>query len=188
MRDLPVPVSRREFLRAGTAAAFVTALHGGVSADGKQASRVAPTSDAAPRILDLRLRTATPLAELKKFYGERIGFAVTAESATEIAFAAGQTRLTFAASDPAEGRPFYHFAFNIPENKIRLARAWQLERSTLITTPPPWRSITGSAACVMYRTPLRFTSMAASMLSGGCSTNGPVHATPALFTSTSSAP
>ena len=47
---------------------------------------------------------------------------------------AGDTRLTFL-HDPAAQAPFYHFAFNIPENKIVAARAWQLERSPLIPIP-----------------------------------------------------
>ena len=34
-----------------------------------------------------------------------------------------------------ESEPWYHFAFNIPENKIRLAHDWQAERMELIPTP-----------------------------------------------------
>jgi hypothetical protein len=34
-----------------------------------------------------------------------------------------------------EREPFYHFAFNIPENKILAARYWQLERTPLLPIP-----------------------------------------------------
>ena len=34
-----------------------------------------------------------------------------------------------------DAAPFYHFAFNIPENKILKAREWQLKRTALSATP-----------------------------------------------------
>lgn len=96
-------------------------------------------------IRELRLLTATPLSRMREFYRDKIGFRVLAESASEISFAGGGTRLTFMKAGPEQikgagnrgnGEPFYHFAFNIPRDKILAARSWQLER-TRLTRPRP---------------------------------------------------
>lgn len=47
---------------------------------------------------------------------------------------AGDTRIIFI-EDRQAANPFYHFAFNIPENKIVAAREWQLQRSPLLPIP-----------------------------------------------------
>jgi catechol-2,3-dioxygenase len=41
--------------------------------------------------------------------------------------------LTFVRTEDPESRPFYHFAFNIPENKLPLAQEWLAERTPLVT-------------------------------------------------------
>lgn len=157
---------RREFLQqAGLAAGGWLAAHAALAAEPKDISsrkadaqasfadprnRVAPTEPGdprKPRILALRLLTATSLATMREFYRDRIGFAVTAESPTEVTFAAGATALTFVAAKPGQihseggrgnGEPMYHFAFNIPRNAVRAARVWQLQRSALV---PPRREL-----------------------------------------------
>jgi hypothetical protein len=53
---------------------------------------------------------------------------------------AGQTVLTFELIDKKYGRPFYHFAFNIPENKIEKAYEWQKIKTDIIH---PNRTLTG---------------------------------------------
>lgn len=89
----------------------------------------------------LRLLTAAPLAEMRRFYHEKLHFPVEQSTDREITFVAGGTRLTFVTIRPEQvsgdggrgrGEPIYHFAFNIPCNKIKAARLWQLERSALI--------------------------------------------------------
>ncbi len=137
-------LNRRAFVQRMSAAAAVLLAHQtlpGVSAAGP-ADR-APGVD-EPLIRGLRLLTAAPLPAMRRFYHERIGFPVLEESADEIAFAAGTTRLAFVRATPEQirgdggrgnGEPFYHFAFNIPQNKIRAARVWQLERTPLVPTP-----------------------------------------------------
>jgi hypothetical protein len=87
---------------------------------------------------------------MKDFYQRVIGFDVADENPERITFRAGRTLLTFSLtkkkSDSTEGgridadgktsgEPMYHFAFNIPENTIRAARQWQLERTKLVPTP-----------------------------------------------------
>lgn len=89
---------------------------------------------AGPRILGLRLLTAAPLAQLAAFYGETLGLPTRATEPRRLTVVAGATRLTFEAAAPGQGRPFYHLAFNIPENKTREASRWQGERTALI--PP----------------------------------------------------
>ena len=77
-----------------------------------------------------------PLAAMKAFYGGTLGLAVVEEETDRITVDAGGTRLTFRTAGALEGdRPFYHFAFNIPENKVLDARSWQLERSDLMPVP-----------------------------------------------------
>ncbi|HKQ59772.1 MAG TPA: hypothetical protein VJS92_00725, partial [Candidatus Polarisedimenticolaceae bacterium] len=80
--------------------------------------------------------SAAPLEAMRQFYHDRLGLTVRAATDARLALAAGTTELTFVAA-AGGGAPFYHFAFNIPENKLLAARAWQLERSALI--PPPER-------------------------------------------------
>lgn len=133
------PIHRREFLEGTAAAAFVTWLHGPAA----MGQRALPESAAQPaehakvrRIVSLRLRTAAPLDLMKGFYNGKLGLTVVSEHDREVTFLAGETALTFVAAEPADGAPYYHFAFNIPQNKIRAARAWQLERTELIRFPP----------------------------------------------------
>ena len=83
-----------------------------------------------PRIKRLRLKTHL-LGELRAFYSENFQFPVVAESASAVAFAAGVTRLEFEkVSDSSQ--PYYHFAFNIPENKLEAARPWLSARVPIL--------------------------------------------------------
>ena len=128
-------LTRRSFLGRASAGAFVAWLHGGAALAGPASDPAGAPAPAEPRIRALRLRTAAPLDTLEAFYHGRIGFEVLDRLAESITFAAGLTPLTFVRDAPGGGRPFYHFAFNIPENKIRAARDWQRERTPLIPVP-----------------------------------------------------
>ncbi len=92
-----------------------------------------------PLIQSLRLLTAAPFTKMKEFYHGLLGFPLLAEESKEITFRAGLTPITFVKATPEQGQPFYHFAFNIPENKLLAARRWQLQRTSLIFTPPHLR-------------------------------------------------
>jgi hypothetical protein len=123
-------LDRRTFLGAASAAAAL-----GATAVGRApASSPAATAD-VPRIRGLELLTAAPLARMKAFYHGSLGLRVREERADRLTVAAGETPLTFVPAGPGAGRPFYHFAFNIPENKIRAARDWQRERTPLLPIP-----------------------------------------------------
>ncbi len=127
--------SRRQFL--GGASALI-ASHAGIF-EAATGSGSAPAKDGdTPRILALRLACAAPLATMRDFYHGTLGLPVLAEDAHSLTIAGGRSRLTFVTAEPEDGEPFYHFAFNIPENKILLAREWQLRRTRLI---PPGRNL-----------------------------------------------
>jgi hypothetical protein len=89
----------------------------------------------SPRILHLDLVTATPIAELKTFYTDLLELPLLSEQADRFMIQAGETTINFVQVKENVAAPFYHFAFNIPENKILKAREWQLKRTTLSATP-----------------------------------------------------
>lgn len=92
-------------------------------------------TDHQPRIQTLRLLTAKPLREMKDFYQSLLGFAILAEDNNELTILGGQTQIIFQQATNDQGEPFYHFAFDIPQNKLMLAREWLLQRIVLIQTP-----------------------------------------------------
>lgn len=137
-------LTRRELLSQVPAAAALLAAHD-LLAQETQANAVSSITSGAiePRIRALRLLTAAPLLEMRRFYRDKIGFNVLSETPDELTLQAGATRLTFLKAQPDQikgnagrgnGEPMYHFAFNIPCNKIEAARKWQLERTPLV--PP----------------------------------------------------
>lgn len=137
------PIDRRQLLIRGAATLLAT-LHP-TPARGQQFSSSGSAPDHGrhpPRLLELKLVTAAPLAEMAAFYRDLLGFTVLGSGKSEIRLAAGATNLTFTAGPRPPGAqhdPFYHFAFNIPENKLLAARTWQLERGRLIPPPPALR-------------------------------------------------
>jgi catechol-2,3-dioxygenase len=85
------------------------------------------------RILKVELCTLSPLRELWSFYAESLGLpSVVSESRLRVTV--GRSELLFRPLEEAgSGKaPFYHLAFNIPENQLSAARRWQLERTPLI--------------------------------------------------------
>jgi catechol-2,3-dioxygenase len=83
-------------------------------------------------IAAIRLQ-ASALDEQRAFY-RLLDLPVIDETATTITFAAGETSLAFAEA-PSDLHPVYHFAFNIPENKIDSALEWCRRRFALIVRP-----------------------------------------------------
>ena len=80
-------------------------------------------------ILEIEILTDN-LVETKKFYADLLGFPTTKKDKDSISFLAGQSILTFIQSH--ELNPTYHFAFNIPNNKINEAVKWVSARCDLI--------------------------------------------------------
>jgi catechol 2,3-dioxygenase-like lactoylglutathione lyase family enzyme len=116
---------RREFLRRS--ALLLPAFHGALLAS----AATAQASDIPGPVVELReltLRTDRP-AELAVFYREVLNLPVTEGS--EVVVEAGKTRLRFLSVDDGS-KPFYHFAFTIPENKLEGAIEWMKSRCPLL--------------------------------------------------------
>ena len=78
------------------------------------------------RFRELRLLTAR-LTEQKEFYTGTLGLPLVDERDRHITIQAGETQLVF--TQVVDGsEPYYHFAFNIPENKLAQAKEWLAAR------------------------------------------------------------
>lgn len=136
----PEHPDRRRFLTTAAASAFVLAAHRILTWAEVPAARKHSVYRANPRILGLRLKTAASLEGMKAFYGGTLGLPILERSRNAITVGAGRTPITFAKTGSSDDRdPFYHFAFNIPENKVRQAYDWQRERTELIPSLPNLR-------------------------------------------------
>lgn len=71
------------------------------------------------------------LDTVNSFYSQVLELPIIESSNTSITFLAGASRLTFVQSDTVD-KPYYHFAFNIVENKNQLAIAWLKSRGIQI--------------------------------------------------------
>ncbi len=134
---------RREFLR--------TAAIGVIAAAG--AARGTQHMDGPVGIASLKLKVAARDAEaMRRFYRETMGLAVD-EAGAGLVVRAGGTRIEFEAVGDGErrgdgatdtgltqgrqtgGTPYYHFAFNIPENKFAAGKRWLKGRCELLKRP-----------------------------------------------------
>lgn len=82
------------------------------------------------RINELTLHSNN-LTAVKDFYGSVISIRINSESFNQVSFQAGATQLIFKESLTDE-IPFYHFAFNIPSNKIEEAIEWMKGKAELL--------------------------------------------------------
>ena len=125
---------RRNFLRASALGVMASPLLLGstkvFAADTTQKGEMATPKH---RIQKMSLYTAVPLSEMAAFYKDVLEMKVQLTE-KQLVVQAGTTQIVF--SPAREGtRPYYHFAFNIPENKILSARKWLGERTKLSVTP-----------------------------------------------------
>lgn len=79
-------------------------------------------------ILELELLTDS-ITETESFYNDVIGLETISKTNLSVSFKAGSTKLTFRSSENL--KPVYHFAFDIPNNKLLEAFAW-IEKKTEI--------------------------------------------------------
>ena len=146
------PLTRRKFLGAsGAAAVALVAAHRCLGQEHANAPPAATAKNMHPRILSLELLTSAPLARMKQFYHQALGLRVVDERADRLTLAAGLTQLTFVSAGPEAGNPFYHFAFNIPENQIVEALKWQKTHSAMIPVPEDLRDSKYPVEVVNYR-------------------------------------
>ena len=141
---MTTPCGRRDFLRFGTSWIGVMAAHDWLTLN------QAPAPTGRHRLLELQLISAAPLSAMADFYGRQLGLRVSRPDARTLSVEAGGTRLRFTheASGP---RPFYHFAFNIPENKIVPAHDWQKKRTPLLPISSALRDPAMPPEVVHYR-------------------------------------
>jgi catechol-2,3-dioxygenase len=105
------------------------------------------------RITQLRLYTAN-VGLLRQFYVDLLGMVLIEETPSSIALQAGETRLIFE-RDEQGGGPFYHFAFNIPENQLAAAKDWLAQRGVALSqaSPDDWHSTSWNAHAVYFYDP-----------------------------------
>lgn len=134
MPDLTLQPGRRHFLRwASTVGAFFAAH--GLAGEQPMPTALRQAGNKGHRILGLELLSAAPLASMKDFYHRLLGLRIVDDQPERLTIAAGATKLSFTPAGPNDGQPFYHFAFNIPENKIEAAWRWQKDRTPLLPIP-----------------------------------------------------
>lgn len=81
-------------------------------------------------IQELTLQTNN-LSETIDFYKRKIGFKIISETETTVHFKVGTSILIFELVD-SKVNPTYHFAFNIPSNRIHESVEWIRKRTDLI--------------------------------------------------------
>lgn len=104
-------------------------------------------------ITELHLMTAN-LAEQKQFYTHKLGFTLLDETKNSITLRAGATTLIFEQAEQG-AKPFYHFAFNIAENKILSAKNWLASRSISLSqdSPDNWSSVSWNSHALYFYDP-----------------------------------
>lgn len=81
------------------------------------------------KILEIEIQT-DDLLETENFYIELLGFQLVHKTDDFITFKTGHSKLTFIKSENVN--PKYHFAFNIPNNKLEEAINWSKSKVRLI--------------------------------------------------------
>ena len=81
-------------------------------------------------ISKLELQTSN-LLKCKDFYTKVLDLVLLSESDTSFSVKAGATELVFHQTEDPSSKPFYHFAFNIPQNMFQEAKAWLQARVEL---------------------------------------------------------
>ena len=71
------------------------------------------------------------IGELKEFYTQSLELALIKEDESSFAVSCGDSELVFTSTNDIKD-PFYHFAFNIPENKFKEAKEWISRKTELI--------------------------------------------------------
>ena len=85
-------------------------------------------------ILELELLTDS-ITETELFYNNIVGLKTVSKNNSSVSFAAGATQLTFRSSENIN--PVYHFAFDMPNNKLLEAFAWIEKKTEILEIVPP---------------------------------------------------
>jgi len=95
-----------------------------------QALHAQTTVEAKPRLLHMELQ-ANKLDELRNFYQRKLGLTISADTSNGFMLKTGPSTIQFKTAAP-QTEPFYHFAFNIPENQFAEAKTWLSKRVPLL--------------------------------------------------------
>ncbi len=126
--------SRRSFLHRAAGAAILAAHAPFLTRARGQSTMNDVTTPAPLPLLGLRLQ-ATRIDAQRRFYRDVLGLPIEREEAMSFSVRAGHTTLTFEEPmviDEPNNPPFYHFAFNIPENRLEQALEWTRNRVPVI--------------------------------------------------------
>src|SRR5215475_3928433 len=115
--------TRREFLER---TCLIVAAHAGLGALARAPSQKPVEFD------KIRLH-ASSMAELKEFYSRTLDLPVE-QAKGVLRVQAGTSVVEFIAGESGAS-PFYHFAFNIPENKLEAAMDWLRPRCPIFRNP-----------------------------------------------------
>jgi len=124
-------IDRRTFVERAVAA--LPLLHAGALVAAPRDEPMATPGTYEPssaRFARLRLRTHR-LADLASFYSTTLGLPIHRTADDRIEITCGQTVLEFIQTADST-QPYYHFAFNIPQNKLDQAIAWMKPRCPLV--------------------------------------------------------
>jgi catechol-2,3-dioxygenase len=104
-------------------------------------------------IRELRLLTGRLTAQ-KEFYTQTLGLPLVNEQSDLVALQVGETKLIFVQAQEGS-EPYYHFAFNIIENKLWQAKAWIAERSISLSRDDPdnWYSKSWNSNALYFYDP-----------------------------------
>lgn len=86
------------------------------------------------KIIELELLTAD-IEETAAFYSKKMGLSFLSANKSSVSFAAGSTKLTFKYSKNTQA--VYHFAFDIPHNKLFEAFDWMEKEVEILDIIPP---------------------------------------------------
>lgn len=93
------------------------------------------SSNAAIQLARLRLRSPNITAQ-RGFYKDLLGLPITADAKDALTIRSTASEITFTEAPsvpaPAARPPYYHFAFNIPENQINEALEWTKARVPIV--------------------------------------------------------
>ena len=94
-----------------------------------------PNQASFPRLKQMDIKTLTlqteSLKKVTEFYRDILGAPILAETTYSVTFAFGVTTLTFQEREVSDHPPRYHFAFNIPSNRIEEAEDWMTSKALL---------------------------------------------------------
>jgi len=79
--------------------------------------------DGSPMVIRELLMEAPSLTAQRAFYAGGLGLPVVEDAPEQVVFRVGETRMGFRRAAPGTS-PTYHFAFHVPANRFREAKAW----------------------------------------------------------------